>query len=82
MGLYNVKVVHAKEKIMTSKNITEAVTQKQSNGKIPQKYGAHPLKTPTPTCKSGESQEAITLNNTGLHRRSPRNPPHISRALP
>ena len=27
---------------MTSNNITEAVTQKQSNGKMLQKYGAHP----------------------------------------
>ena len=76
------KVVHTKEIIMASKNITEVVTQKQSNGKMPQKDGAHPQKTPTPTCKSGESQEAITLNNTGLHRRSPGNPPHISRAPP
>ena len=38
----NVKVIHTKETIMTSNNITEAVTQKQSNRKMPPKYGAHP----------------------------------------
>ena len=38
----NIKVVHTKETIMASNNFTEAVTQTQSNGKIPQKYAAHP----------------------------------------
>ena len=37
----NVKVVHTKEIIVTSNNITEAVIIKQSNRKMPQKYGAH-----------------------------------------
>ena len=37
----NVKVVHTKETIMTSNNFTEAVTQKQPNGKMHQKYAAH-----------------------------------------
>ena len=40
----NVKVVYTKETITTSNNFTEAVTQKQSNGKMPQKYAAHPQK--------------------------------------
>ena len=31
----NIKVVHAKETIMTSNNITEAVTQKQSTERYP-----------------------------------------------
>ena len=35
----NVKVVHTKETI--SNNFTEAVTRKQSNGKMLQKYAAH-----------------------------------------
>ena len=38
----NVKVVHTKETIMISNNVTKAVAQKQSNGKMPQKYGAYP----------------------------------------
>ena len=33
----NVKVVHTKETIMTSNDITEAVTQKQSNRNMAQK---------------------------------------------
>ena len=37
-----VKVVHTKEILMTSNDITEAITQKQSNGKMPQNYEAHP----------------------------------------
>ena len=37
----NVKVVQTKETIMASNNITEAVNQKQSNGKMPQKYAPH-----------------------------------------
>ena len=37
-----VKVVHTKETLMTSNDITEAITQKQSNGKMPQKYGENP----------------------------------------
>ena len=60
-----VKVVHTKETIMTSNNITELVTQKQSNEKIPQKYGAL------------VSQEAITVKLQlligalpGIHRTS------------
>ena len=36
-----VKVVHTKEILMTN-DITEAITQKQSNGKMPQNYEAHP----------------------------------------
>ena len=36
----NVKVLHTKETIMTSNNFTEAVTQKQSNRKLLQKYAA------------------------------------------
>ena len=40
----NVKVVYTKETITTSNDFTEAVTQKQSNGKMPQKYAAHPQK--------------------------------------
>ena len=40
----NIKLVHTKETIMAGNNFTEAVTQTQSNGKIPQKYAAHPQK--------------------------------------
>ena len=40
----NVKVVHTKEKIMTSNHFTEAVGRKQSNGKMLQKYTAHSQK--------------------------------------
>ena len=36
----NVKVLRTKETIMTSNNFTEAVTQKQSNRKLLQKYAA------------------------------------------
>ena len=41
----NVKVVHTKETIKIYNNFTEAVTQKQSNGKMLQKYAAHPQKS-------------------------------------
>ena len=40
----NVKVVQTKETIMTSNSCTEAVTQRKSNGKMPRKYAAFPLK--------------------------------------
>ena len=36
----HVKVIHTKE-TMTCNNFTEAVTQKQSNGKMLLKYAAH-----------------------------------------
>ena len=78
----NIKVVHTKETIMASNNFTEAVTQTQSNGKIPEKYAAHPQKN---TCADVKIQRKPGYNNTeitGLHRRSPRNPPHTSRAPP
>ena len=40
----SVKVVHRKETIITYNNFTEAVTQKHSDGKMRQKYAAHPQK--------------------------------------
>ena len=42
----NIKVVHTKETILTSNNFTEAVTQKQFNGKILQNFASHSQKTP------------------------------------
>ena len=78
----NVKVVHTKETIMASNNITEAVTKKQSNRKMPQKYRVHPQRNTHTDVqiqrKSGGNNTVIT----GPHSRSPRNPPHISRAPP
>ena len=59
----NVKVVLTKETVMKSNNTTEAVNQKQSNGKMLQKYGAHPQRNTHPTCKSNENQEVITLKS-------------------
>ena len=72
----NVKVVHTKE-TMAGNNITEAVTQKHSNEKNPQKYGAHPQRNIHADSENNNNNET-----TGSHRRSPRNLPHISRALP
>ena len=37
----NVKMMHTKEKIMTNNNLTEGVTQKQSNRKMLEKYTVH-----------------------------------------
>ena len=59
----NVKEVHTKGTIMTRNNFTEAVTQKQSNEKIPKSTQHTRRRPPTPTRKSSESQEAITLNS-------------------
>ena len=77
----NIKVVHTKETIMTSNNITEAVTQKQSTERCLKSTEHTRRETPTPTCKSSESQEAITLKSQvpigavpGTHRTSREHP--------
>ena len=70
-----VKLVHTKETLMTSNDITEAITQKQSNGKMLQKYGAHPQRN---THADMQIQSKPGGNNneiTGPHRRSPLNFP-------
>ena len=57
----SIKVVHIKETIMTSNNIAEAITQKQSTERCLICTEHTRRETPTPTGKSSESQEAITL---------------------
>ena len=67
----NAKVVYTKGTIMTRNNFTEAVTQKQSSKKMPQRYTTHPQKT---THADAQIQRKPGGNNTeitDLHRRSP-----------
>ena len=71
---------HTKGTIMTSNNITEAVTQKQSNGKMPQKYATHLQKNAHADVQVQQKPAGHNTEITGLHRYSPRNPPHTSRA--
>ena len=78
----NIRVVQTKEAIMTSNNITEAITQKQSTERYLKSTGNNRRETPTPTCKSSESQEAITLKSQvsigalpGIQRASQEHPP-------
>ena len=59
----NVKVVHKKETIMLSSNITEAVTQKQSTERCPKSTEHTRKETTTSFCKFSESQVAITLKS-------------------
>ena len=68
----NVKVVHAKQTIMESNNSTEAVTKKQYNRKMLQKFAAH------------HSDVRIQQNPGGnnICRCYPQNPPHTFRASP
>ena len=57
----NIKGVRTKEIIMTGDSTTGAITQKQSTEKCLKSTEHIRRETPTPTCKSSESQEAITL---------------------
>ena len=59
----DIKVVHTKETIMTSNNTTEAVIQNESTERCLKSTERTRRETPTPTCKSSESQEAITLES-------------------
>ena len=70
----NVKVVHTKQIKMTSNNFTEAVIQKQSNRKMPQKYGAHPQKNTHAGVKIPRKSGGNNTETTVLHRHSPWNP--------
>ena len=67
---------------MSSNNFTEAVTQKQFNRKMLQKYAAHPQKNINAHVqiqwKSGGNNTEII----GQYRRSPQNLPHTFRAPP
>ena len=78
----NIKEVHTKEIIITGDNITEAVAQKQSTERCLKSTVHICRETPTPTHKSSESQEAITLKSQvpmgvlpGTHRTSQEHPP-------
>ena len=78
----NIKVVHTKETIMTSDNITEAVIQKLSTERCLKSTEHTRRESPTPTYKSSESQDAITLKSQvpigalpGTHRTSQEYPP-------
>ena len=77
----NVKVVHTKE-TKTYSNFTEAVTQKHSNGKVLQKYAAHPQKRTHAHVQIQQKSGGNNTEITGLHRCSPQNPLYIFRALP
>ena len=59
----NVKVVHKKETIMLSNNITEAVTQKQSTERCPKSTEHTRKEITTSFCKFSEYQVAITLKS-------------------
>ena len=76
----NFKLVHTKESIMTSNNITEVVTQKQSNGKIRQKYRTHLQGNTYADMQIQQKPEGDNTEIASPHRHSPRNPPHISKA--
>ena len=78
----NINVVHTKETIMKNNKITEAATEKQSAERCLKSTEHTRRETPTPTCKSSESQEAITLRSqipigtlSGAHRTSQEHPP-------
>ena len=74
----NIKEVHRKETIMTSGNITEAVTQKQST----EKNGAHPQRNTHVDVQIQWKPGGNNTETTRPHRCSPQNLPHISRASP
>ena len=63
---------------MASNNITEAVTQKQSNGKIPQKYTTQLQKNTHADVQVQQKPAGHNTEITGLHRHSTLNPPHTS----
>ena len=68
----NVKVVHTKE-TMRSNNFMEAATQKQSNRKMLQNYGAHLQKNTHVNMKITRKPGGNNTEITGLHRHSPHN---------
>ena len=70
----NVKVVHTKEKVMTHNNFTEAVTRKHPNGKMLQKYTAHPHKSTHTHMQIQQKPGGNNTEITGQHRPSPQNP--------
>ena len=76
----NAKVVHSKETIITYNNFTEAVTRKHSNGKMLQKYAAHPQKNTRTHVQIQQKPGGNFTEITGLDRRSPQNPLLPSRA--
>ena len=78
----NVKAVHTKETIMTYNNSTEAVTQKHSDGKMLQKYAALPQKNIHTNVQIQQKPGGNNTEISGLHRCSPQNLLHTSRALP
>ena len=78
----NIKVVRTKEKIKKYDNFTEAVTQKHSDGKMLQKYAAHPQKSTHAHLQIQQKPEGNNTEITGLHKRSSQNPLLIFRAPP